>query len=87
MSSWQVFGLTGCLLAPASQPVLTSALGERSFLITAAGQFRFLTGFPFHRTFNGPAPRSRNNYGMGLMRSQPHILGYLCKNMARLTLA
>jgi hypothetical protein len=105
MSSWQVFGLTGRLLAPASQsffrllPVqrmsqlaiavsghgfsratnilknrgalapegcfsiqlshyicpnsylsLTSALrSERSFLFTAAGQFRPHTGFPFHR--------------------------------------
>jgi len=47
-ASRQVFGLTGYLLAPASQfmaePVLTS---ERSFLLTAAGQFRILTGFPF----------------------------------------
>ena len=53
MSSWQVFGLTGYLLAPASQPVIrlapvqASALpSERSFLHTAAGQFRFRTGFP-----------------------------------------
>ena len=49
MSSWQVFGLTGRLLAPASQLVArTSAVTERSFLFTAAGQFRFRTGFPFH---------------------------------------
>ena len=44
----QVFGLAGYLLAPASQsmaePVL---LSERSFLFTAAGQFRIFTGFPF----------------------------------------
>ena len=49
MSSWQVFGLAGCLLAPASrfmaEPVLPS---ERSFLLTAAGQFRIYTGFPFN---------------------------------------
>jgi hypothetical protein len=48
-ASRQVFGLAGCLLAPASQfmaePVLMS---ERSFLLTAAGQFRILTGFPFN---------------------------------------
>lgn len=48
-SSRQVFGLAGYLLAPASQfmaePVL---LSERSFLLTAAGQFRILTGFPFN---------------------------------------
>jgi hypothetical protein len=47
-ASRQVFGLAGYLLAPASQfmaePVLMS---ERSFLLTAAGQFRILTGFPF----------------------------------------
>ena len=49
MASRQVFGLAGCLLAPASQfmaePVFIS---ERSFLLTAAGQFRIHTGFPFH---------------------------------------
>ena len=48
MASRQVFGLAGYLLAPASQsmaePVL---LSERSFLFTAAGQFRIFTGFPF----------------------------------------
>jgi|GEM_PF-4926534 len=48
MYSWQVFGLAGRLLAPASQfvpkPVLFT---ECSFLLTAAGQFRSLTGFPF----------------------------------------
>jgi hypothetical protein len=48
MSSWQVFGLAGHLLTPASQfiaePVLI--LG-RSFLLTAAGQLRLFTGFPF----------------------------------------
>jgi hypothetical protein len=53
-ASRQVFGLAGYLLAPASQsmaePVLTS---ELSFLLTAAGQFRILTGFPFDpRSFN-----------------------------------
>jgi len=49
MASRQVFGLAGYLLAPASQfmaePVLMS---ERSFLLTAAGQFRIYTGFPFN---------------------------------------
>jgi hypothetical protein len=42
----------GYLLAPASQsmtePVL---LSERSFLLTAAGQFRILAGFPFKPDF------------------------------------
>jgi hypothetical protein len=67
MASRQVFGLAGYLLAPASQfmaePVLMS---ERSFLFTAAGQFRILTGFPFnpdlairHREVNPVYPASR----------------------------
>jgi hypothetical protein len=45
----QVFGLTGYLFAPASQSTtrVTSANLEFSFLITAAGQFRIFTGFPF----------------------------------------
>lgn len=47
---WQVFGLTGrfvYLLITASR-VLPSALWRFSFLFTAARQFRFYTGFPFH---------------------------------------
>jgi hypothetical protein len=55
----QVFGLAGYLLAPASQfmaePVLSS---ERSFLLTAAGQFRIFTGFPFKPDPNNQAPES-----------------------------
>jgi hypothetical protein len=47
----QVFGLAGSetfLLAVASQfAARTSALLRRSFLLTAAGQFRTLTGFPY----------------------------------------
>jgi hypothetical protein len=44
----QVFGLTGFLLAPASQFMAEPVLRvERSFLLTAAGQFRIYTGFPF----------------------------------------
>jgi hypothetical protein len=44
----QVFGLTGYLPAPASQSIIGPVLRlELSFLITAAGQFRVLTGFPF----------------------------------------
>jgi len=57
MASRQVFGLASCLLAPASQftvePVLIS---ERSFLLTAAGQFRILTEFPFRLRSRDQAP-------------------------------
>jgi hypothetical protein len=48
MYPWQVFGLAGYLLAPASQSVTEPVLvSELSFLLTAAGQFRTFTGFPF----------------------------------------
>jgi len=48
---------TGYLLAPASQSIAEPVLlSERSFLLTAAGQFRILTGFPFHLTACGQAP-------------------------------
>jgi len=47
-TSRQVLGLAGHLIVPASQfmaePVLMS---ERSFPLTAAGQFRILIGFRF----------------------------------------
>jgi len=47
-ASRQVFGLAGYLLTPASQSMAEPVLMlERSFLLTAAGQFRSLTGFPF----------------------------------------
>ena len=43
----QVFGLAGSLLTPASQSIIGPVLmSERSFLLTAAGQFRIFTGFP-----------------------------------------
>jgi hypothetical protein len=46
MSSWQVFGLAGCLLARLPSLVPKPVPIGRSFLLTAAGQFRILTGFP-----------------------------------------
>jgi hypothetical protein len=39
--------LQATYLLLASQSTSTSALSERSFLFTAAGQFRMLAGFPF----------------------------------------
>ena len=48
MSSWQVFGLAGYLVASASQfDENQCLLLKLSFLLTAAGQLRILTGFPF----------------------------------------
>jgi len=48
--SRQVFGLAGRLLIPASQPVFRKIgpvlSSGCSFLLTAAGQLRILTGFP-----------------------------------------
>ena len=50
--SWQVFGLAGCLLVPASQSISGPVLStRRSFLLTAAGQLRILTGFPIKPNF------------------------------------
>ena len=53
----QVFGLTGVdlnLLADASQPAYASQCSiRRSFLLTAAGQFRILTGFPLRASSSG----------------------------------
>jgi hypothetical protein len=44
----QVFGLADFLLASASQFMAEPVLYlKRSFLLTAAGQFRTFTGFPF----------------------------------------
>jgi hypothetical protein len=61
MSSWQVFGLAGSLVASASQFDQNQCLlSKLSFLLTAAGQLRILTGFPFGRTHNVRAPRSKN---------------------------
>jgi hypothetical protein len=45
MSSWQVFGLAGHLLAQLPSFIKPVPI-ERSFLLTAAGQLRILTGFP-----------------------------------------
>jgi hypothetical protein len=48
MASRQVFGLAGYLLAQLPSSWLNQCLiSERSFLLTAAGQFRIHTGFPF----------------------------------------
>ncbi len=59
MALRQVFRLTGCLLAPASQFMAEPVLRlERSFLLTAAGQFRIFTGFPFKPGRKSRAPKS-----------------------------
>ena len=53
MFPWQVFGL--CRLNPTCRTsqsfiAIQCHLG-RSYLLTAAGQFRTLTGFPFHSPY------------------------------------
>src|SRR5438105_2895230 len=61
-SSRQVFGLAGFLLTPASQFVAEPVLNkERSFLPTAAGQFRIHTGFPFQLIEKRSATVKQNN--------------------------
>ncbi len=58
----QVFGLAGCLLTPASQSMAEPVLSlERSFLLTAAGQFQIFTGFPFKLDHADRAPESDLN--------------------------
>ena len=49
-------GVAGFLLSTASQPRRASALWWRSFSLTAAGQPRILTGFPFQPGRLGRAP-------------------------------
>jgi hypothetical protein len=44
----QVFGLTGSTLLAGLPGPLGSVSIRRSYLLTAAGQFRTFTGFPFH---------------------------------------
>jgi hypothetical protein len=49
MFPWQVFGLTGSdLLARLPKRISAQCRVWRSYLLTAAGQFRSRTGFPFH---------------------------------------
>ena len=46
MSSWQVFGLAGYLLARLPSFIVKPVPTGCSFLFTAAGQLRIRTGFP-----------------------------------------
>lgn len=48
MFPWQVFGLTGSTLLTRLPEQLAQCHRWLSYLLTAAGQFRILTGFPFH---------------------------------------
>lgn len=53
----QVFGLTGStLLAGLPEPSGSVSIW-RSYLLTAAGQFRTFTGFPFHSLWRDPRTR------------------------------
>jgi hypothetical protein len=44
----QVFGLAGSTLLAGLPRCFTQCHLRRSYLLTAAGQFRSFTGFPFH---------------------------------------
>jgi len=48
MFPWQVFGLTGSTYLPDFPGISPSVFIRLSYLLTAAGQLRILTGFPFH---------------------------------------
>ena len=62
-------------------PESTSALrSERSFLFTAAGQFRPHTGFPFHPKLISREPRSKVTIAWGHNRVNAYILWPLCKS-------
>ena len=81
MSSWQVFGLAGCLLAPASQLVTEPVLmSKRSFLLTAAGQFRLSTGFPFQPELAIRHRDVKPTLSRGSVLRQPKVLGVVCKS-------
>jgi len=68
--SWQVFGLCRlptCFGFPA-QPA--SACLKRSFLLTAAGQLRILTGFPFQPQSRDRGTMKFTHYSKGNMSGQ-----------------
>ena len=72
----QVFGLTGSTLLARLPEPLRSVSTWRSYLLTAAGQFRTFTGFPFHPPVEGPrnsptiswAPEKCNGYNLWIFR-------------------
>jgi len=79
-SSRQVFGLAGFLLTPASQFVAEPVLNEeRSFLLTAAGQFRIHTGFPFQLIENDQPPSSKTTISRIDAAVNHNSLWCLCK--------
>src|SRR6185312_12307162 len=76
----QVFGLADPglatrLLAFASRPLRASAISRRSFPLTAAGQFRIRTGFPFEPDRRSRLAGHRQTKHIGLDRvGQPNNL-------------
>jgi len=67
MFSWQVFGLTGSTYWPDFPGAGTQCPIRRSYLLTAAGQLRIFTGFPFHPV---GGPRNENHFILDKRRMQ-----------------
>ena len=64
----QVFGLTGSTLLAGLPRPLGSVSIRRSYLLTAAGQFRIFTGFPF--TLDGRETQELDYHILGLDKLQ-----------------
>ena len=80
MSSRQVFGLTGCLLAPASQPACASACVGAFVPVHRCGAVPGSHQVPFSPDLIDLAPRSKNNYGMGVKtESTPYLVSHVQK--------
>ena len=52
-----------------------SAIMERSFLLTAAGQLRILTGFPFQPQSRDGGTMKFTHYSKGLLQGQRQYVG------------
>jgi hypothetical protein len=79
MSSWQVFGLAGILFARLPSSDSSQCQIGRSFLLTAAGQFRVLTGFPSSPCAGAQGTTKQLNYNLGTVKEQAPYMGPLWK--------
>jgi len=79
---WQVFGLAGIAVGlngvssdSSSRLLRKPVMSERSFLLTAAGQFRIRTGFPFWRFPSETLPASDAQHTVSLGACQSKCCG------------